>query len=601
MEICYNTFGCIWLLKGDKRIMSYIRTKAIYLSVSLVIFIPLFLLNFYHAIEDHDTQIEARKIRTDEIAMQASKLMMITASGEHEEALLQIAALFAPIYEIGYYSQAEDRYIYNPDSHDPHRIGEWIRSQPAADSQASIELLHHHNITMARPLMIDETLVGYICISFPVDDLATQFNRKLIISFVTIGMVWILVLLLIRALAARFNHALEILSYQVQIDEAEQDIGHVYPDIQPILERINRKNSDLRNMAHKYLNEAYKMKQLMDMAPLGILSVDEKGTITACNTTYAQYYPEFDKDRLPGMNILTLAERSRMPEVEQSIEQALAGMPTNANTYIYDQKVLLVYAYPIYNENNVISGALGICQDITEIEKLRNELHRMDRLHIIGQMAASFAHEVRNPLTVIRGFMQLMQRQMDPHKMHDYLDMVINELDRSNEIIGNFLSLSQNRFLQKEKINLNRIIEEIETLLLAEANHSNIELVLHKDSNLRELMLNDKEIKQLILNLTRNAVESMHSGGKLYIRTMQVGDTAVLEVQDTGHGIPPHKLDRLFEPFYTTKSSGTGLGLAVCLSIVEQHQAKISVQSEEDNGTTFTIHFNVTDASRHAG
>jgi len=198
--------------------------------------------------------------------------------------------------------------------------------------------------------------------------------------------------------------------------------------------------------------------------------------------------------------------------------------------------------------------------------------------------------------------MQLMQRQMDPMKIQDYLKMVISELDRSNEIIGNFLSLSQNRFLQKDMINLNRIIEEIETLLIAEANHSNIELIIEKDPNLQDLLLNDKEIKQLILNLTRNGMESMSGGGKLYIRTVQLSDAALLEVQDTGHGIPQDKLDQLFEPFFTTKPSGTGLGLAVCLSIVERHQAKIDVKSQESVGTTFTIRFNVQDeATRNAG
>jgi signal transduction histidine kinase len=150
-------------------------------------------------------------------------------------------------------------------------------------------------------------------------------------------------------------------------------------------------------------------------------------------------------------------------------------------------------------------------------------------------------------------------------------------------------------------INLNRIIEEIETLLIAEANHSNIELIIVKDPKLQDLLLNDKEIKQLILNLTRNGMESMSAGGKLYIRTIQLADEALLEVQDTGHGIPQDKLDQLFEPFYTTKPSGTGLGLAVCLSIVERHQAKIEVKSQESIGTTFTIRFNVQDeASKNA-
>lgn len=579
--------------------MPYIRIKTIYLWVSLIIIVPLFFLEFYFAVDHRDRVIAQRQQQSEHVALQVDNLMM----GENftAKAAIETVSKLFPGSNVGFYSLSDQNVPAYYGTQPLGSLTSWLLDNVPYDGTLLL-FVSHDDIRVVRKVLHDEAVYGYVFVCTGITDVHKNFNQSLIIFSIAIITIWIIVLLLIRSQGMRFNHALEILSYQIQIDEEQQEIPKIYPDIKPIVDRINRKNSDLRNMAQKYINEAYKMKQLMDMTPLGILSIDERGTITACNATYAQFYPEFEKDRLLGMNIRTLAERSKMPGVEKIIEQALAGIPTNATTLEYDDRVLLVYAYPIYDENQVITGSLGICQDITEIEKLRNELHRIDRLHIIGQMAASFAHEVRNPLTVIRGFMQLMQKQMEPDKMQDYLQMVINELDRSNEIIGNFLSLSQNRFLQKDRINLNSIIEEIETLLQAEATHSNIELIVEKDPNLQDLMLNDKEIKQLILNLTRNGMESMNSGGKLYIRTKQSGQTAILEVQDTGHGIPQDKLNQLFEPFYTTKPSGTGLGLAVCLSIVERHQARIDVDSKEMLGTTFTIHFNAgEEAGRNAG
>lgn len=572
--------------------MSYIRTKMIYFSVSLMIIVPLFLLCLYSAHIHRNRDIEERLMRISFTAEQADNVLrnarysMGTVIGEMSQ--------MNPDLDIIFYSPVSEVESVWHFAADPEKLQSWLLEATGGLMLAEpFEQITRDDLFYAKPVNVDKIPAGYLAFRYNIDDIQGNYSQDILVSAIIILIVTILVLFSVRRLAHRFNHALEILSDQIQIDDEEPDTLLVYPDIQPIMERINRKNSDLRNMAQKYVNEAYKMKQLMDMTPLGIMSIDERGTVTAVNKAYAALlYPDFDKDRLIGMNIRVMAEHSRIPEVDKRIELALNGVSTSASTLEHDQKVLLIYANPIYDENNSISGALGICQDITEIERLRNELHRIDRLHVIGQMAASFAHEVRNPLTVIRGFLQLMQRNMDPAKMRNYLEMVISELDRSNEIIGNFLSLAQNRFLQKDCVNLNRIIEEIEALLYAEANHSNVELIVEKDPNLQSLLLNDKEIKQLILNLTRNGIESMTGkGGKLYIRTAQLADEITLEVQDTGHGIPKDKLDQLFDPFYTTKPNGTGLGLAVCYSIVERHHAKIEVRSEEHVGTTFTIRF----------
>mgnify|MGYP001378616612 CR=1 FL=1 len=585
--------------------MSYMRSKPIFIAVSLIILVPLFFLNLFNSLNHRDREIAERQRHASYITSQIERMLGSKrfAAAEDPGMFIEYISDLIPDHKIVIILDDSNHILTSSLNAPSEEITNWmidaignLRKGHPADA------VMKDDIRLARPVTLRGGESGYLFTIINIRDIRRDFLMDIIIPTVAICMVWVLVMLLFRALTARFNRNLEILSYQIEKDEENCDNVLLYPEIKPILERISRKNIDLRTMAQKYINETYKMKQLMDMTPLGILSIDERGTITACNATYAQFYPDVDQERLIGMNIRALSKHSRMPDVENSIEQALAGVVTHANMLEHDQRVLLVYAYPIYDENQMITGALGICQDITEIEKLRNELHRIDRLQIIGQMAASFAHEVRNPLTVIRGFMQLMQRQMDPMKIQDYLKMVISELDRSNEIIGNFLSLSQNRFLQKDMINLNRIIEEIETLLIAEANHSNIELIIEKDPNLQDLLLNDKEIKQLILNLTRNGMESMSGGGKLYIRTVQLPDAALLEVQDTGHGIPQDKLDQLFEPFYTTKPSGTGLGLAVCLSIVERHQAKIDVKSQESVGTTFTIRFNVQDeASKNAG
>jgi signal transduction histidine kinase len=249
---------------------------------------------------------------------------------------------------------------------------------------------------------------------------------------------------------------------------------------------------------------------------------------------------------------------------------------------------------PIYanaaKDSKEVSGAMLIIQDVTELEMLRNELDNVDRLSLVGQMAASITHEVRNPMAVVRGFLQLMQEK-SPDSLNHYYRIVMEELDRANSIINDFLSLAQNRIAEKEESQLHDIIHELSPLLWADANLRGQSIELMLAHNVPKLHLNAKEIKQVVLNLARNGMEAMNDKGVLTLETRMVDDKVELCVHDTGPGIPSVKQEKLFEPFYTTKAKGTGLGLSMCLSIVERHNGTISVESEEGQGTTFKVAF----------
>lgn len=217
-------------------------------------------------------------------------------------------------------------------------------------------------------------------------------------------------------------------------------------------------------------------------------------------------------------------------------------------------------------------------------------MNHVERLSLVGQMAAGITHEIRNPMAVVRGFLQLMQEKSPP-TLDNYYRIVMEELDRANSIINDFLSLAQNRSVRMELCNLHDIVRELTPLLWADANLRGQSIEVRLDEELPDLLLNQKEIKQLILNLGRNGMEAMGDKGELMIETRKVMDGVELSVKDQGPGIPAVQQERLFEPFFTTKSQGTGLGLALCLSIMERHSGKISVHSEEGRGTVFTVFF----------
>lgn len=228
-------------------------------------------------------------------------------------------------------------------------------------------------------------------------------------------------------------------------------------------------------------------------------------------------------------------------------------------------------------------------RDIGQRKQFEKEMSRLDRMNLIGQMAAGIGHEIRNPLTTVRGFLQLLSEKDNCLQYRGFFSLMIDELDRANTIITEYLSLAKDRAIELKLKNLNHVIEAILPLISSDANESqaNINLDL---GQVPDMLADEKEIRQLILNLVRNGFEAMDAGGNLSVRTYAECDEVILAVQDQGNGIADDILEKLGTPFFTTKDKGTGLGLAVCYSIAARHRAKIKVETG-NTGTTFFVRF----------
>jgi len=230
----------------------------------------------------------------------------------------------------------------------------------------------------------------------------------------------------------------------------------------------------------------------------------------------------------------------------------------------------------------------------SKLEKKKTELQmaRLENLNLIGEMAASIGHEVRNPLTTVRGYLQFFRGKKEYAHHIEQFDVMIEEIDRANTIITEFLSLEKNKAVKLQFVNINQTIYTLYPLIRASTLCERKELLLELDNNIPDIMADENEIRQLILNLTRNAQEAVAERGRIILSTSVVGDTVELTVKDNGRGIPQEILARLGTPFFTTKEKGTGLGLAVCYRIVERHNAKLVVETSTE-GTKFIIKFNL--------
>lgn len=247
---------------------------------------------------------------------------------------------------------------------------------------------------------------------------------------------------------------------------------------------------------------------------------------------------------------------------------------------------------PIFDENGVCMSFEGIIRDITARRELEHDVSRLDRLNTVGQMAANVAHEIRNPLTTVKGYLQLFQRKSNFASYQEQFNLLISELDRANLIIQEYLSLCQNKSRELKSFQLNQIIQDIYPLLKAAANATSKD-VYYSAAPTPAVCLDEKEIRQLLLNLVRNGLEAMEPGGTVTLKTYVENGDVVLSVQDQGKGIPQHILDNIGKPFLTTKENGTGLGLAVIYRIVSDHRATIQVASGS-LGTTFKVIFKNT-------
>lgn len=230
--------------------------------------------------------------------------------------------------------------------------------------------------------------------------------------------------------------------------------------------------------------------------------------------------------------------------------------------------------------------ALEVVTDITERIRTERELTRLDRLFLVGEMAAGIAHEIRNPMTTVHGFLQTLEGKT---LSTDHVNLMLGELKRANSIISEFLSLAKNKKSDRKLQDLNSIIEHLLPLIEAEGLRQDKHLVV----NLNEcpgLFLDEKEISQLILNLTLNGLEAMEEGGTIKISTYVDNNHVVLEVNDEGCGIREDIAEKVGTPFFTTKNTGTGLGLAICYSAASRHNATVDFKTGS-TGTAFFVRF----------
>jgi two-component system sensor histidine kinase HydH len=252
---------------------------------------------------------------------------------------------------------------------------------------------------------------------------------------------------------------------------------------------------------------------------------------------------------------------------------------------------LSVSASPLRDSGGGRMGAVIIFRDLREIRDLQERVRRSERLAALGRLASGVAHEIRNPLSSIKGFAQYFRDKFEVGtEDKSYADIMIQEVERLNRVISQLLDFGRPKELRLDLHPLSQILEHPLQLIRADLNKRGIKLIESSFSD-GKVKVDSDQMTQALLNIFLNAVESMESGGELRVEMVKKPEKGGAEIwiSDSGPGIPPENLSKIFDPFFSTKKKGTGLGLAITANIIEAHGGEISVESREGRGTTFKI------------
>ncbi len=372
----------------------------------------------------------------------------------------------------------------------------------------------------------------------------------------------------------------------------------------------------------KLLEERNRVQQYLNIAGVIIVAINEKGIITLINKKGCEVLG-YEEKELIGNNWYDLCvPKSEREERKSDFKKLMAGenemvvdYENSILTKSGEEKIIAWHNTAITDEEGHIIGTLSSGEDITRRKQAEVELIRSEKLASLGQLAASVAHEVNNPLAGVLVYIKLLlkmykEKKLQSEKTEHQLLKMEKELERTSRIIRNLLDFSRQSEPNIRAIDLNQVIEAALLLVEHQISLENIKLEKKLDASLPLVHADFDQIQQVLINIILNANQAMPEGGTLTIATSAVPgveideftkDTVRIDIKDTGVGISEENLSKLFTPFFTTKEKGkgVGLGLPVVHGIIERHKGKIEVESELGVGTTFTIYLEVMDGGKN--
>ncbi len=333
----------------------------------------------------------------------------------------------------------------------------------------------------------------------------------------------------------------------------------------------------------------------------GVVTLDSDGFVLTWNGA-AERIVRLRANRVEGLHYESVLDRLKIAEDDKNtLRGAIASVSETGETYqayklVFrregrDEAYINLSISQLLNSAGEQLGLVLIFEDITREIKMENEFRRMGELAAVGQLAASIAHELRNPLSSIKGAAQFLQKEYEDHSaIVEFLGIIIDEVNGLNKLTTEFLDFARPMQLEMKPTSVNDVVDKTLQLMSVHITDSNVVVKEDLDGALPDIQADEDQLEQVLRNIFINALQAMPGGGVLTVSTGRApAGGAYMSVADTGTGIARENVERIFQPFITTKTKGTGLGLSVVQKIVENHGGRIEVASEVGKGSTFTV------------
>ncbi|EGI6810441.1 two-component system sensor histidine kinase AtoS [Escherichia coli] len=522
-----------------------------------------------------------------------------------EERIRALNAELAPITEnithafpgigAGYYNKALDAIItYAPSALYQNNVGVTIAADhPGREVMRTNTPLVYSGkqvrgdiLNSMIPIERKGKILGYIWANELTEDIRRQAWKMdvQIIIVLTVGLLGslLLIILLSRKLSANIDIITDGLSNLAQ---------NIPTKIPPLPGELGQISQSVNNLAQS-LRETKTLNDLIiENAADGVIAINRSGDVITMNPA-AEAITGYKRHELVGQSYATLFDNTPFcSPVLDTLEHGTEHMalevsfPGRARTI-----ELSVTTSQIHNAHGELIGALVIFSDLTARKETQRRMAQAERLATLGELMAGVAHEVRNPLTAIRGYVQILRQQMADPVHQEYLSVVLKEIDSINKVIQQLLDFSRPRHNKWQQVYINALIEETLVLVQTSGIQARINFNSELDTALGPITGDRELLKQVLLNILINAVQAIGARGEIHIHTWQeTPSQQAISIEDNGCGIDPTLQKKIFDPFFTTKASGTGLGLALSQRIINAHQGDIRVTSMPGCGAKFTL------------
>lgn len=529
-------------------------------------------------------------------AQQADRATKIKVLNEALKSYTDTVTAAYPGVGAGYYSQELDAIItYGPSADYASKVGLSIGAEhPGRTVMSTGErlvgfapMVRGDIMNAMVPVTRQGEVIGYIWANELTDDIHAQMAAMDRNIYLAVSLGIIISLLLFFWLNRGFIR--DVGTIKNGLEQIRFDLDH---RIAPLEGEMGQIGEAINHMTCSLLNAQTLNQNIMHSIADGVITVDIDGNITSANKS---------AEVLTGY---TSAEIVDKPYKEifcegKHFNSLLLDTLATGASYIGVET-----DYPVKNRSIHISistsrlkdstdqiiGAVVVFKDLTEQHRLQEQVLRAERLASLGEIMAGVAHEIRNPLTAIKGFVQYLQVADTETERKEYMPVIIKEVDRVNRVIETLLYFSRDCKANYKPMNINDLIEETLVLVKNTGTRHRLEFKLQLAAALPWIEGDAEQLKQVLLNLLINAVQAIPDQGTIAIETWQEQAGAVqVRITDTGPGIDEAELSKIFDPFFTTKAAGTGLGLAVVQRIMNAHNGRIDIQSEVGQGTAVTL------------